>query len=102
MEYTEIKDFQQLKGIINKATNVKLLIYYYCESKDTDLINQLIRSIRKYGKRTTQFIICNLTIYPGMNQSTQSICMYSDGRKLFQLNGNPNKKIIDECLIRYV
>lgn len=100
--FTEIRDFQQLKGIINKSQNVKQLVYYYCKDANQDCINQLVKSVRKYGKRTTKLYICNLCLYPGMNQETQSVCLYSEGHKLFQLNGNPGQKIIDEIMSRYI
>lgn len=99
--FTEIKDFQQLRGIINKSANAKILVYYYCTQKNQEYINTLLRSIRKYGKRATKLYLCDLCLYPGMNQESQSVCLYSDGRKLFQLNGEPKQKIIDESLIRY-
>lgn len=102
--FTEIRDFQQLRGIINKSGNAKLLVYYYCgiDQKNQEYINTILSSIRKYGKRATKLYICDLCLYPGMNQESQSLCLYTEGHKLFQLNGTPSQKIIDESLIRYV
>ena len=102
-QFREIKTFDQLRGLVNKASGIKLLVYFYCsDQKDDEYVAQLVRAVRKYGKRSTKLYLCNLCIYPGLCQNKQSVCLYSEGRKIFQFYGKVKQKIIDISLSRYV
>jgi hypothetical protein len=100
--YTEIKDFNNLRLLVNKSDQYLVIYFYPPNEKNQDYINSLINSIRSYGKRMTKLYISETTNFPGLKQTHQSICIYKNGYKLIHFYGNVGKPIIDASLQRFI
>ena len=100
--YTELKNFDNLKLLVNKSDQYLVIYFYPQTEKNQDYINNLVNSVRTYGKRMTKLYITETSSFPGLKQSHPSTCIYKNGYKLIHFYGHVNKTIIDSSLKRFV
>lgn len=100
--YSEIKDFDNLRLLVNKSDQYLVIYFYPKNEKNQEHINNLISSVRSHGKRITKLYISETTIFPGLKQNHPSTCIYKNGYKLIHLYGHVSKAIIDTSLQRFV
>lgn len=100
--YSEIKDFDNLRLLVNKSDQYLVIYFYPANSKNQDYLNDLISSVRTYGKRMTKLYISDTCNFPGLQQCHPSTCIYKNGYKLIQFYGHVSKNIIDVSLQRFI
>lgn len=98
----EIKDFNNLRLLVNKSDQHLLIYFYLPGKKNQTYINNLMASVNKFGNRRTKLYISEITKFPGMKQDVPVTSLYKGGYKLIQLNGHVDKVIIDASLKRFV